>query len=297
MSILDRAALEQSPLADLHAIASELSLDGYRRLRKAQLIDAILERQGGVAAAAGRDARRRRCLGRREPRPARSPRPGVAGEAEAPPTRTSAATEAEPAGARRRRGRRGPRRRDHARGGAPTPRPRHRPRPRLRHRQRRPRPRARDAAPPTCRGRGRGPAQRLGLPARQPARALRRRRLHLGRPGQALRARLGRSHQPVPAARPAAPSASPRSCGWTPSTAARPARWPTPRASTICPPAFPVERFRLASEDPTLKAIEFLTPFGRGSRVHDRRPGPGRARPRRCAGSPARWPAPRTSRS
>ena len=47
MSVLDRAALEQSPLADLHVIASELSLDGYRRLRKAELIDAILERQGG----------------------------------------------------------------------------------------------------------------------------------------------------------------------------------------------------------------------------------------------------------
>jgi len=50
MSVLDRAELEQSPLADLHAIASELTLDGYRRLRKAALIDAILERQGGAQA-------------------------------------------------------------------------------------------------------------------------------------------------------------------------------------------------------------------------------------------------------
>jgi transcription termination factor Rho len=33
------------------------------------------------------------------------------------------------------------------------------------------------------------------------------------------------------------------------------------------PAAFPTERFRLGSEDPTLKAIEWLTPFGRGSRV------------------------------
>jgi transcription termination factor Rho len=33
------------------------------------------------------------------------------------------------------------------------------------------------------------------------------------------------------------------------------------------PAGFAVERFRLGSEDPTLKAIEFLTPFGRGSRV------------------------------
>ena len=35
MSILDRDALAASPLADLHALASELSIDGYRRLRKA----------------------------------------------------------------------------------------------------------------------------------------------------------------------------------------------------------------------------------------------------------------------
>ena len=48
MSVLDRAALEASPLADLHAIASELSIDGYRRLRRAELIDAILVRQEGT---------------------------------------------------------------------------------------------------------------------------------------------------------------------------------------------------------------------------------------------------------
>jgi transcription termination factor Rho len=33
------------------------------------------------------------------------------------------------------------------------------------------------------------------------------------------------------------------------------------------PAAFPSERFRLGSEDPTIKAIEWLTPFGMGSRV------------------------------
>jgi transcription termination factor Rho len=58
MSILDRASLEESPLADLHTIASELSLDGYRRLRKAALIDRILERQGDGdgAESAGAEA-------------------------------------------------------------------------------------------------------------------------------------------------------------------------------------------------------------------------------------------------
>lgn len=47
MSVLDRAALDESPLADLHTIASELSIDGYRRLRRAELIDAIVALQSG----------------------------------------------------------------------------------------------------------------------------------------------------------------------------------------------------------------------------------------------------------
>jgi transcription termination factor Rho len=47
MSVIDRAALEDSPLADLHEIASELSIDGYRRVRRADLIEAILAKQEG----------------------------------------------------------------------------------------------------------------------------------------------------------------------------------------------------------------------------------------------------------
>jgi transcription termination factor Rho len=46
MSVLDRKELEQSPLADLHAIASELGLEGFRRLRKEELIKAILKDSG-----------------------------------------------------------------------------------------------------------------------------------------------------------------------------------------------------------------------------------------------------------
>ncbi len=42
MAVLERSELEASPLADLHAIANEIGLDGFRRLRKADLIDAIL---------------------------------------------------------------------------------------------------------------------------------------------------------------------------------------------------------------------------------------------------------------
>ena len=46
MTVLHRDALEASPLADLHAIASELGIDGFRRLRKAELIDRILRDSG-----------------------------------------------------------------------------------------------------------------------------------------------------------------------------------------------------------------------------------------------------------
>jgi transcription termination factor Rho len=47
MAVLQRKELEASPLADLHAIASELGLEGLRRMRKPELIGAILEAQGG----------------------------------------------------------------------------------------------------------------------------------------------------------------------------------------------------------------------------------------------------------
>ncbi|HEY2601924.1 MAG TPA: Rho termination factor N-terminal domain-containing protein [Thermoleophilaceae bacterium] len=45
MSVLDRKELEQSPLSDLHTIASELGVEGFRRMRKADLIKAILKDQ------------------------------------------------------------------------------------------------------------------------------------------------------------------------------------------------------------------------------------------------------------
>ena len=38
MSVLQRKELEQSPLADLHAIASELAIEGYRSRREESLI-------------------------------------------------------------------------------------------------------------------------------------------------------------------------------------------------------------------------------------------------------------------
>jgi transcription termination factor Rho len=53
MPVLDRSELEASPLADLHLIADQLGLDGFRRLRKADLIDAILGEPAGSARSAG----------------------------------------------------------------------------------------------------------------------------------------------------------------------------------------------------------------------------------------------------
>lgn len=47
MTVLDRSELQASPLADLHLIADQIGLESFRRLRKADLIDAILAQQGG----------------------------------------------------------------------------------------------------------------------------------------------------------------------------------------------------------------------------------------------------------
>ena len=71
-AVLERTELEASPLADLHAIADQLGLDGFRRLRKADLIDRILGEEPGESddaagdseddgeKAAGRSSRARR---------------------------------------------------------------------------------------------------------------------------------------------------------------------------------------------------------------------------------------------
>jgi transcription termination factor Rho len=57
MAVLQRKELEDSPLADLHAIASELGIEGFRTLRKADLVSAILDAQGeGVAGGSGQVA-------------------------------------------------------------------------------------------------------------------------------------------------------------------------------------------------------------------------------------------------
>jgi transcription termination factor Rho len=138
MSVLDRSALEASPLADLHAIASELSIDGYRRLRKPELIDAILAKQEGGEPITAPAPRARRSKAAKEKAPKEeAAKEEAAGDGEAAkeeaaddgeaakeeaaddgeaakeePDEAAAAAESaeeeeEPSGGRRRRGRRG----------------------------------------------------------------------------------------------------------------------------------------------------------------------------------------------
>ena len=60
MAVISRSALEASPLSDLHEIASEIGIDGFRRLRKEDLVDAVIERQGGDSGEDAKPARARR---------------------------------------------------------------------------------------------------------------------------------------------------------------------------------------------------------------------------------------------
>ena len=94
MPVLQRNELESSPLADLHAIASELGIEGFRGMRREDLIGAILAAQGGEEPAP-------------EPEDEREPdevpsdealEPPFAGEAEEPDAEDAeAAAEEEPA--------------------------------------------------------------------------------------------------------------------------------------------------------------------------------------------------------
>jgi transcription termination factor Rho len=131
VSILDRDSLEASPLADLHAIASELAIDGYRRLRRAELIAAILDKQGGAADAAvstdieveapevetAAEAPDTESVAKAPDTEslAEAPEAEIEAEAPDPATEKEEAASAEERGSRRRRGRRGSRTRAPAR--------------------------------------------------------------------------------------------------------------------------------------------------------------------------------------
>jgi transcription termination factor Rho len=250
MSILDRSALEQSPLADLHAIASELSLDGYRRLRKADLIEAIIARQSGENGAA------------------------------------AVADEEEAAGARRRRGRRGGRGRASAgtEETAATAEPEEAPAP-----AEKPSRRRRGARLGAEEVTGEAEAETVAAEARGESEAVAEGVVEVLPNGSAflrvnppepsdediyISAAQVKRCELVSGDRITGPRRAPRrserfaSLVRVDSINGRPASEVADSARfDDLPAGFPVERFKLGSDDPTLKAIEFLTPFGRGSRV------------------------------
>jgi transcription termination factor Rho len=73
MTVLDRSELQASPLADLHLIADQVGLEGFRRLRKADLIDAILGEKEESASDSEEGSAEEKPA-RRAPRRSRSPR-------------------------------------------------------------------------------------------------------------------------------------------------------------------------------------------------------------------------------
>jgi transcription termination factor Rho len=242
MSILDRDALAASPLADLHALASELSIDGYRRLRKAELIDAIMTRQGGE-----------------------------------PADRPEGDEEDRPSARRSRRGRRGGRGRSGAReddAGADSPEesaPADAPE------------RSEEAEEPaeTAAGAGRAADEREEEIVEGEVELLANGsgflRVKPPEPSDDdvyVSAAQVKRCELVPGDRISGPRRPPRRSERFASLVridtinGRPADEvaDSTRFEDL-PAAFPSERFRLGSDDPTIKAIEWLTPFGQGSRV------------------------------
>jgi transcription termination factor Rho len=285
MSVLSRDALEASPLADLHAIASELGIDGFRRLRKAALVDAILEHQGGEAAAApdadaadAEETRPRRRRGGRgrgrkaeeeaEPEAETEPEAEADADADADVEVDVEAEEPEeeaPARPARRRGGRSRTRAAEAETADEAEEEEREERPA----RRRGRTRAEVAedAEPVVEGVMELAGNGAGF-------------LRLGDDGAAtdddvyVSAAQVRRCELVDGDRVSGPARRPR----------RSERYPSlVRVDTIngapadevaagtpfdeLPAAWPTERFALDSEDPTLKAIEWLTPIGRGSRA------------------------------
>jgi transcription termination factor Rho len=275
-SVLDPSALAESPLADLHLLANELGVDGYRRLRKADLIDAIVAKQAGEDYVA----------------PESGARVKDADDVDDAPAETDGDDDDAPAPARRgRRGGRGRARgRDEDDGDdAPA---------KAEPRSRGGRGRARDEddgddapakAEPRSRGGrgGRGGGEKADRPDAEDKQVEGVIEL-LGNGSAFVRLTDGETSDEdvyvsaaqvkrcelVSGDKVAGPMRPPR----------RSERFPSlVRVDTIngkpadevsegtrfedLPVIFPAERLALGSEDPTVKAIEWLTPFGKGSRV------------------------------
>ncbi len=238
MPVLERSALADSPLADLHAIASELGIDGFRRLRKEELIDAIVARQGGAPATeeAGEEPARprRRRGGRGRAREDREEQPAAA----EPEAAAEAKPEAAAKPARRERGSRG----REERGAEPE---------------------------------GERIAEGVVELSENGSGFLR-----LGKGGTAsdddvyVSAAQVRRCELVDGDRVSGPVRPPRRSERFPSLVRVEAINGRPAEEVAegvrfdeLPAAFPSERFAFDAEDETVKAIEFLTPIGRGSRV------------------------------
>lgn len=254
-SVLDAKALQASPLADLYLLANELGVDGYRRLRKADLVEAIIARQSGQEAvvAAAIEA---------EPAAAgvTAPDADEAADREAPQTfAVDTGTRDADAGGRdgdeEESGRRGRRSR---RGG-------------------RSRGRARDeeteAAPESAEG---GEQEVDGIVELLPNGSG---FLRLSSPDVTdgdvyISAAQVKRCELVAGDRVSGPMRKPRHSERYPSLV-RVDRINGRPADEVAegvryedrPAAFPDQRLTLGVEDPTVRAIEWLTPFGRGSRV------------------------------
>jgi transcription termination factor Rho len=83
MTVLDRSELQASPLSDLHLIADQIGLEGFRRLRKADLIEAILGDKRDNSAKDGTEEEPARRSPARRSRGTRSRRGASASKASA----------------------------------------------------------------------------------------------------------------------------------------------------------------------------------------------------------------------
>ena len=252
-SVLDRSDLEQSPLADLHLLANELGVDGFRRLRKPDLVDAILSRQSGDEAVEAVEAVE-----------------GVEGveavveEVEAVATPVGSDDEGGPKRSRRgRRGGRG-RRRDEEDGDTGSDRDRDRDRDE---------PVAAGPQPESRGGDDRSVEGAVELLANGSG------FLRVSPPdptdddvyisaAQVKRCELVAGDRVAGPVRPARRSERFPSLIRVDTINGRPAEEVAEGTRfEDLPVAWPAERIQLGSEDPTVKAIEWLTPFGKGSRV------------------------------
>lgn len=248
MTVLDRSELQASPLADLHLIADQIGLEGFRRLRKADLIDAILGEKtedAGDPDSAPQDEESERPAPARRSRTTRSRRGGAGAKSSS--DAKSSADEDEPARP--------------TSDNAST---------------------AREKAPTARRGRAeRAKSDELERTAEGVVEVLGNGSafLRIEPPGPSeedvyISAAQVRRCELVSGDRVSGPVRTPRRSERY-SSLVRIDRINGESADSVAegtryddlPVSYPTERLAFDSEDPTLKAIEWLTPLGRGSRA------------------------------